>query len=48
MDFVPKQGISYFIFMKSISLNEFSFKLIINLFDMKFLREKLQSFHYTN
>lgn len=36
------------IFMKSISLNEFSFKLIINLFDMKFLREKLQSVHYTN
>ena len=35
-------------FMKIISLNEFTFKLIISIFDSKWFRAKLQSFHYLN
>ena len=36
------------IFMKFIGLDEICFKLILNLFDIGFLRQRLQGFHYTN
>lgn len=36
------------VFMKFIGFNEICFKLVLKLFDFKFLRKKLQSFHYTN